>query len=247
MAAPGSVELTIEQGEFARLLGPSGSGKTTLLRLIAGFEQPDAGRLNLAAGPSSPARCCTRGNVNTVFQDYALFPHMDRRGEYRVRAARPANPRRAQRRETAGRLLHMVRLTGLGERKPAQLSAASASASPWPRPSSTSRRCCCGMSRSARSTSSSARKCRSSCSASSARLALLSCTSRTTREEALSMSDRIAVLNQGHIEQVGPPMEVYERPRTEFVAVFIGISNLIQRAWPRDHRPAGEDPPAHRR
>ncbi len=118
--AVADLDLVVRAGEFFTLLGPSGSGKTTLLRLIAGFERPDAGRIELA-GPDVTRVPPYARNVNTVFQDYALFPHMTvaENIEYglRVRACR-----KPERRQKVARALEMVRLTGLGGRKPAQLS-----------------------------------------------------------------------------------------------------------------------------
>src|SRR6266481_7898023 len=114
------VDLDIMRGEFFTLLGPSGSGKTTLLRLIAGFERPDGGRIELGGTDVTQVPPYSR-NVNTVFQDYALFPHMTvaQNIEYGLRVRRVPKP---ERREKAGRALEMVRLPGLGSRKPTQLS-----------------------------------------------------------------------------------------------------------------------------
>src|SRR5229473_3739140 len=120
VAAVAGVDLVVKEGEFFTLLGPSGSGKTTLLRLIAGFERPDAGRIELGGADVTRVPPYSR-DVNTVFQDYALFPHMTvaENIEYGLRVKRVA---KAVRRERAGRALEMVRLPGLGSRKPAQLS-----------------------------------------------------------------------------------------------------------------------------
>jgi putative spermidine/putrescine transport system ATP-binding protein len=114
------VDLDIGQGQFFTLLGPSGSGKTTLLRLIAGFEKPDAGTIELGGREISKVPPYAR-DVNTVFQDYALFPHMSVRQniEYGLRVK---GVTKSERRVQADRALDMVRLTGLGNRKPAQLS-----------------------------------------------------------------------------------------------------------------------------
>src|SRR6516164_4204441 len=114
------VDLTIERGEFFTLLGPSGSGKTTLLRLIAGFERPDAGVVELGGRDISRVPPYSR-DVNTVFQDYALFPHMTvaENVQYGLRVRRVP---KAERRERAASALEMVQLGGLGGRKPTQLS-----------------------------------------------------------------------------------------------------------------------------
>src|SRR6202162_5108113 len=113
------VDLTVGSGEFFTLLGPSGSGKTTLLRLIAGFERPDGGRIELGGSDVTQVPPYAR-NVNTVFQDYALFPHMTvaQNIEYGLRVRHVP---KAQRRDRVGRALEMGRLPGRGSRKPAQL------------------------------------------------------------------------------------------------------------------------------
>src|SRR5271166_963851 len=120
VAALAGVDLEIMPGEFFTLLGPSGSGKTTLLRLIAGFERPDAGTIELAGRDVTRTPPYAR-NVNTVFQDYALFPHMSvaENIEYGLRVRRVD---KAARRERTGRAQEMVRLIGLEQRKPSQLS-----------------------------------------------------------------------------------------------------------------------------
>ncbi|HXZ69750.1 MAG TPA: ATP-binding cassette domain-containing protein, partial [Streptosporangiaceae bacterium] len=120
LAAVAGVDLDVAEGEFFTMLGPSGSGKTTLLRLIAGFERPDAGTVELAGVDVTREPPYAR-NVNTVFQDYALFPHMNvlENVEYGLRVAQVPKAERRRRAEAA---LDMVRLTGLGGRKPVQLS-----------------------------------------------------------------------------------------------------------------------------
>jgi putative spermidine/putrescine transport system ATP-binding protein len=244
------VDLTIRQGEFFTLLGPSGSGKTTLLRLIAGFERPDGGSIELGGREISGVPPYAR-DVNTVFQDYALFPHMTvvENIEYGLRVRRV--PRRA-RRERAEQALAMVRLAGLGDRKPAQLSGG--------------QRQRVALARAIVN--------RPQVLLLDEPLGALDLKLRQDmqlelqhvqrgvgitfvyvthdQEEALTMSDRIAVLSQGRIEQVGTPLEVYERPQSAFVAGFIGISNLIERdgrhvtVRPEKIRLLGEreDPPA---
>ena len=227
VVALGGVDLVIGAGEFFTLLGPSGSGKTTLLRLIAGFERPDAGRIELGGSDVTRVPPYAR-NVNTVFQDYALFPHMTvgQNIEYGLRVRRVP---RADRREKVDRALEMVRLSGLGDRKPAQLSGGQRQRVALARAiinepqvllldeplGALDLKLRLAM-----------------------QLELLRIQREVgitfiyvthDQEEALTMSDRIAVLNHGRIEQIGSPVEVYERPRTAFVAGFIGVSNLVER------------------
>jgi putative spermidine/putrescine transport system ATP-binding protein len=227
VTAVDGVELTVGTGEFFTLLGPSGSGKTSLLRLIAGFERPDAGRIELGGRDVTGMPPYAR-NVNTVFQDYALFPHMTvaQNIEYGLRVRRVD---RLQRRERAGRALEMVRLSGLGERKPAQLSGGQRQRVALAR-AIVNEPDVLLLDEPLGALDLKLRQ--------EMQLELLRVQREVgitfiyvthDQEEALTMSDRIAVLNQGQIEQVGAPIEVYERPRTGFVAGFIGVSNLIER------------------
>ena len=222
-----ATDLTVRPGEFFTLLGPSGSGKTTLLRLIAGFERPDGGSIELAGKDVTRVPPFAR-DVNTVFQDYALFPHMTvaENIEYGLKVRRVG---KADRRQRVDRALDMVQLGGLGERKPAQLSGGQRQRVALARAivnepqvllldeplGALDLKLRQHMQR---------------------ELLRIQREVRITfiyvthdQEEALTMSDRIAVLNLGRIEQVGPPAEVYEQPKTAFVADFIGVSNLIQR------------------
>ncbi len=245
VVALGGVELTVERGEFFTLLGPSGSGKTTLLRLIAGFEQPDAGQIELAG------RIVTRlppyaRNVNTVFQDYALFPHMTvaENIEYALRVRRMPKP---ERREKAGQALEMVRLSGLGQRKPAQLSGGQRQRVALARAMVNEPEVLLLDEPLGALDLKLRQEMQLELQHVQREVGITFVYVTHDQEEALSMSDRIAVLNHGQIEQVGAPLEVYERPRTAFVAGFIGISLQPDRAGgPPDHGPAGEDPPAGR-
>jgi putative spermidine/putrescine transport system ATP-binding protein len=227
VAAVRDLDLTIAAGEFFTLLGPSGSGKTTLLRMIAGFERPDAGRIDLGDRDVTRVPPYAR-NVNTVFQDYALFPHMTvaQNIEYGLRVRRVARP---QRRDQVGRALDMVRLTGLGGRKPAQLSGGQRQRVALARAIVNEPEVLL-LDEPLGALDLKLRQ--------EMQLELLRVQREVgitfiyvthDQEEALTMSDRVAVLNQGRLEQVGDPIEVYERPATPFVAGFIGISNLIER------------------
>ena len=227
VVALGGVEVTIAAGEFFTLLGPSGSGKTTLLRLIAGFERPDAGRIELAGSDVTGVPPYFR-DVNTVFQDYALFPHMTvaQNIEYGLRVRHVP---KAQRRERVGRALEMVRLPGLGSRKPAQLSGGQRQRVALARAIINEPQVLL-LDEPLGALDLKLRQ--------EMQLELLRVQREVSitfvyvthdQEEALTMSDRIAVLNQGRIEQIGTPVQVYERPRTDFVAGFIDVSNLIER------------------
>ena len=180
VVAVDGADLAIADGEFFSMLGPSGSGKTTVLRMIAGFEVPTAGRIELGGRDVTASQPYDR-DVNTVFQDYALFPHMSvlENVEYGLRVKKVG---RSERRKRAMDALEQVRLADL--RRPAagrSSPGASASAWRWPGPWSTGRRCCCSTSPSAPSTSSSASRCRSSSRRSSATSASPSSSSPTTR------------------------------------------------------------------
>src|SRR5262244_1338857 len=225
--AVADVELVIRPGEFFTLLGPSGSGKTTLLRLIAGFERPDAGKVELGGGDVTGVPPYAR-NVNTVFQDYALFPHMTvgQNIEYGLRVRRVP---RAERREKVDGALEMVRLPGLGDRKPAQLSGGQRQRVALARAIVNEPQVLL-LDEPLGALDLKLRQ--------EMQLELLRVQREVgitfiyvthDQEEALTMSDRIAVLNHGGIEQIGGPVEVYEQPRTPFVAGFIGVSNLIER------------------
>ena len=227
VTALGGVELTVRAGEFFTLLGPSGSGKTTLLRLIAGFERPDRGRIELGGRDVTGVPPYAR-DVNTVFQDYALFPHMTvaQNIEYGLRVRHVA---KAVRRERVARALEMVRLPGLGARKPAQLSGGQRQRVALARAIINEPRVLL-LDEPLGALDLKLRQ--------EMQLELLRVQREVSvtfiyvthdQEEALTMSDRIAVMHNGRIEQIGAPHEVYERPRTAFVAGFIGVSNLIER------------------
>jgi putative spermidine/putrescine transport system ATP-binding protein len=221
------VDLEIEQGEFFTLLGPSGSGKTTLLRLIAGFERPDTGVIELAGLPISGVPPYAR-DVNTVFQDYALFPHMTvaENIQYGLKVRRVGKAERAERAERA---LDMVRLTGLGGRKPTQLSGGQRQRVALAR-AIVNRPQVLLLDEPLGALDLKLRQeMQLELQHMQREVGITFVYVTHDQEEALSMSDRIAVLNTGRIEQVGTPLEVYERPRTDFVAGFIGTSNLIER------------------
>jgi putative spermidine/putrescine transport system ATP-binding protein len=220
------VDLDIYDGEFLTLLGPSGSGKTTVLRMIAGFELPTAGTVELN-GQDVTDRAPFERDVNTVFQDYALFPHMTvaQNVEYGLRVKKVP---KSERRQRALEALASVQLAGFEQRKPSEMSGGQRQRVALAR----------------------ALVNRPSVLLLDEPLGALDLKLREQmqvelkqlqrqvgitfifvthdQEEALTMSDRIAVFNAGRIEQVGTPADVYERPLTPFVAGFVGTSNLLQ-------------------
>jgi len=219
------IDLEIADGEFFSMLGPSGSGKTTVLRMIAGFERPTAGRVRLGGTDVTDAAPFQR-DVSTVFQDYALFPHLSVRQnvEYGLAVRRVG---RAERRELAEGALAGVRMTGFGDRKPGQLSGGQRQRVALAR----------------------ALVVRPKVLLLDEPLGALDLKLRQQmqvelkqlqrdagitfvfvthdQEEALTMSDRIAVFEHGHLAQVGTAAEIYERPQTEFVAGFVGTSTVL--------------------
>src|SRR3954451_11690959 len=219
------LDLDIRDGEFFSMLGPSGSGKTTVLRLVAGFERPTAGRILLGDEDVTDLPPHQR-DVNTVFQDYAIFPHMDvlTNVEYGLRVKKVE---RKQRRRRAEEALAAVRLEGYAKRRPHQLSGGQRQRVALAR----------------------ALVNRPKVLLLDEPLGALDLKLRQEmqlelkqiqrdvgitfvfvthdQEEALSMSDRVAVFRDGRVEQVATPIELYERPATSFVAGFVGTSNRI--------------------
>ena len=227
VVALAGVDLVIGAGEFFTLLGPSGSGKTTLLRLIAGFERPDAGRIELGGSDVTRVPPYAR-NVNTVFQDYALFPHMTvgQNIEYGLRVRRVPKAERRQRVDSA---LDMVRLSGLGDRKPAQLSGGQRQRVALARAIVNEPQVLLLDEPLGALDFKLRQEMQIELQHVQREVGITFVYVTHDQEEALAMSDRIAVLSNGRIEQIGTPLEVYERPQTDFVAGFIGISNLIER------------------
>jgi putative spermidine/putrescine transport system ATP-binding protein len=221
------VDLDIGHGQFFTLLGPSGSGKTTLLRLIAGFEKPDAGMIELGGREISRVPPYAR-DINTVFQDYALFPHMSVRQniEYGLRVKGVA---KSERRARAERALDMVQLTGLDDRKPTQLSGGQRQRVALARAIVNEPHVLLLDEPLGALDLKLRQEMQLELQHTQREVGITFVYVTHDQEEALAMSDRIAVLNSGRIEQVGTPLEVYERPQTDFVAGFIGISNLIER------------------
>jgi putative spermidine/putrescine transport system ATP-binding protein len=232
------VSLAIEPGEFFSLLGPSGCGKTTSLRMIAGFEAPDSGRIHVGGADITDVPVHRR-DMGMVFQSYALFPHRTV-AENVAFGLRMRGLPREQIATRVGAALRQVALDGYEDRRPAQLSGgqqqrvALARAIVIRPPV-----LLCDEPLGALD-----RKLRQSMQFELKQLqkdlgvTLVFVTH--DQEEALAMSDRIAVMNDGRVEQVGTPTEIYDRPRTRFVAAFIGEINLFDGAWEGDRFVAGD-------
>lgn len=225
------VDLEVRQGEFFTLLGPSGSGKTTSLRLIAGFELPDLGHVELSGEDVTGLPPYAR-DINTVFQDYALFPHMS----VAENIAFGLQAKKVSREEIAGRVadaLAMVRLDDYGDRSPAQLSGG--------------QRQRVGLARAIVNRPKVLlldeplgaldlklrQQMQSELKSIQAEVGITFIYVTHDQEEALTMSDRIAIFNHGRIVQIGTPIEVYEEPADEFVAGFVGTSNILNRGGKR--------------
>jgi putative spermidine/putrescine transport system ATP-binding protein len=227
VVAVAGVDLDIGAGEFFTLLGPSGSGKTTTLRVIAGFERPDAGRVELQGVDVTRVAPAQRA-VNTVFQDYALFPHMTvaENVEYGLRVKGIS---RSDRRARAQEVLDRVRLPGVGNRKPVQLSGGQRQRIALAR-AIVNRPPVLLLDEPLGALDLKLRQeMQIFLKELQRELAITFVYVTHDQEEALTMSDRLAVFNEGRIEQVGSPAEVYEHPQTEFVAGFVGVSNILDR------------------
>ncbi|HEU4527453.1 MAG TPA: ABC transporter ATP-binding protein [Actinomycetota bacterium] len=219
------VDLEVREGEFFSMLGPSGSGKTTCLRLIAGFEAPTEGSVFLD-GQDVSGLAPFRRDVNTVFQDYALFPHMtvEQNVEYGLKVKKVPS---AERHRRVAEALGMVRLEEYGDRRPAQLSGGQRQRVALAR-ALVNRPKVLLLDEPLGALDLKLRQ------AMQIELKQIQQAVGLTfvyvthdQEEALTMSDRLAVFNHGRVEQVGTPAEVYERPTTEFVAGFVGTSNIL--------------------
>jgi putative spermidine/putrescine transport system ATP-binding protein len=213
------------------MLGPSGSGKTTTLRLIAGFERPDAGRVELGGADVSSVPPYAR-DVNTVFQDYALFPHMTV-AENVAYGLRVKGVGKAQRRTRAGEALEMVRLPAVGARKPAQLSGGQRQRVALARAIVNRPRVLLLDEPLGALDLKLRQEMQSELKRIQSEVGITFVYVTHDQEEALTMSDRLAVFDEGRIVQVGAPAEVYERPATEFVAGFVGTSNVLRRGGRR--------------
>jgi putative spermidine/putrescine transport system ATP-binding protein len=224
-AAVREVDLDIARGEFFTMLGPSGSGKTTLLRLIAGFEVPDAGSISLRGVDVTSKPPYQRG-VNTVFQDYALFPHFTVAGNvaYGLRVRKVARSERDSRVRAA---LEMVRMTEFADRKPAQLSGGQRQRVALARAIVNEPEVLLLDEPLGALDLKLRQEMQVELKRIQRQIGITFIYVTHDQEEALTMSDRLAVFRDGQIEQIGHPVDVYEHPATEFVAGFVGTSNVI--------------------
>ena len=219
------VDLEVAAGEFFAMLGPSGSGKTTCLRLIAGFEQPTSGSIEIF-GEAVQGVPPYRRNVNTVFQDYALFPHMNVREnvEFSLMLRRVDKAERARAADAA---LELVKLSGYGERKPGQLSGGQRQRVALARAIINKPKVLLldeplgALDLKLRESMQEELK------ALQRTLGITFIFVTHDQGEALSMADRVAVFNNGTVMQVGTPEDIYRRPDSRFVADFVGSSNVL--------------------
>jgi putative spermidine/putrescine transport system ATP-binding protein len=221
------VDLEIRPDEFFTLLGPSGSGKTTCLRMIAGFERPDAGRIELSGRDVTDLPPNER-DVNTVFQDYALFPHMSvgQNVGYGLRIKKIDRGERASR---VAEALAMVRLAGFEERRPAQLSGGQRQRVALARALVNRPRVLLLDEPLGALDLKLRQQMQDELRTLQQEVGITFIYVTHDQEEALTMSDRLAVMNEGRLEQVGAPADVYEHPANEFVAGFVGVSNIVER------------------
>ncbi|MGL5810554.1 MAG: ABC transporter ATP-binding protein [Nocardioides sp.] len=230
VTAVDGIDLEIADGEFFSMLGPSGSGKTTVLRMIAGFEEPTAGTIRLAGREVTGLPAYAR-EVNTVFQDYALFGHMNVQDnvEYGMRVKKVAGRKigRAERRERADEALRTVRLEGYGDRRPSQLSGGQRQRVALARALVNRPRVLLLDEPLGALDLRLRRQMQIELKQIQRTVGITFVFVTHDQEEALTMSDRIAVFNEGRIEQVATPTGLYESPANEFVAGFVGTSNLI--------------------
>jgi putative spermidine/putrescine transport system ATP-binding protein len=225
VVAVAGIDLAVADGEFFSMLGPSGSGKTTTLRMIAGFEMPTAGRV-LLHGRDVTGLAPFDRDVNTVFQDYALFPHMsvgDNVGYGLLVRKVPGGERRRR----VAEALAMVRLEGYERRKPSQLSGGQRQRVALARALVNRPRVLLLDEPLGALDLKLREEMQIELKRIQQEVGITFIYVTHDQEEALTMSDRIAVFNRGRVEQVGPPAEVYERPATRFVAGFVGTSNLL--------------------
>jgi putative spermidine/putrescine transport system ATP-binding protein len=219
------VDFSVYDGEFFTMLGPSGSGKTTCLRMIAGFDHPTAGRIQLYGRDVTALPAYDR-EVNTVFQDYALFPHMTV-GENIAYGLMVKKVPRPEREARVKAILELVRLPGMDRRKPSQLSGGQRQRVALARALINRPKVLLLDEPLGALDLKLRQQMQVELKAIQHEVGITFIFVTHDQEEALTMSDRIAVFDYGRIVQVGTPLELYERPRTHFVAGFVGTSNIL--------------------
>ncbi|WP_137130995.1 ABC transporter ATP-binding protein [Rhizobium sp. FY34] len=223
-----AVDLVVQPGEFFAMLGPSGSGKTTCLRLIAGFEQPSAGHIEIF-GETAEGVPPYRRNVNTVFQDYALFPHLSILDNVAY-GLMVKGMGKTERHRQAEQALEMVKLPGYGTRKPGQLSGGQRQRVALARALINRPRVLLLDEPLGALDLKLREQMQEELKSLQRSLGITFIFVTHDQSEALSMADRVAVFNNGRIVQAASPQEIYSRPKTRFVADFVGSSNVIDPA-----------------
>jgi len=225
VTAVDGIDLFMPPGEFFTMVGPSGCGKTTTLRMIAGFERPTSGRI-LLDGEDVAQTPPHKRNVNTVFQNYALFPHLNVADNVAF-GLKYKKVSKAERGKLVGEALSLVQLTGYEKRKPGQLSGGQQQRVALARALVLRPRVLL-LDEPLGALDARLRKdLQVELKTLQESLGITFVFVTHDQEEALTMSDRVAVMNGGRVEQSGPPQEMYEEPATLFVADFLGVSNLI--------------------
>jgi putative spermidine/putrescine transport system ATP-binding protein len=226
VTAVDGVDLAIGEGEFFTLLGPSGSGKTTCLRVIGGFALPTAGRVLIEGHEVTHTPPYARP-VNTVFQDYALFPHMNVRDNVAY-GLMVRGVDKAERYRRAAQMLELVRLPGVGERRPGALSGGQRQRVALARALINEPRVLLLDEPLGALDLKLREQMQAELKALQRRLGITFLFVTHDQHEALSMSDRVGVMNKGRLEQVGTPRDIYDSPATRFVAEFVGAANLLE-------------------
>ena len=220
------LNLDMPSGEFFSMLGPSGCGKTTTLRMIAGFERPSEGQI-LLDGEDMAQTPPHKRNVNTVFQNYALFPHLTV-GENIAFGLKYKNATKQETKDRVGQALELVQLTGFDKRRPGQLSGGQQQRVALARALILNPAVLLLDEPLGALDAKLRKRLQVELKALQEEVGITFVYVTHDQEEALTMSDRIAVMSQGRVEQVGPPSEIYEEPATAYVADFLGVSNLME-------------------
>src|SRR6059036_562824 len=224
-AAVDGINLQMPSGEFFSLLGPSGCGKTTSLRMIAGFERPSEGQI-LLDGVDMAQTPPHKRNVNTVFQNYALFPHLSVE-ENVAFGLRYKDAGKQETKRRVGEALELVQLTGYEKRRPTQLSGGQQQRVALARALILNPAVLLLDEPLGALDAKLRKRLQVELKALQEAIGITFVYVTHDQEEALTMSDRIAVMSQGHVEQVGAPQDIYESPTTAYVADFLGVSNLM--------------------